>query len=431
MDVANVEGEVPSTAPSANVDDGGGSESALTTEEMLEVLSADWKRSREAAVQRPPRPVEGAPGWKIYWVRRGGHQRMGDNYFLTPRGDKIASITAARRWLEAMASAGQSGAPLVIDVHGRALPPGGRNPGRCVRHLAPVVCESARPQATSSALNAPGAPELRLSPAFRLSPARALSGAVKLQLTLTTTTYRLQRLREAREPSASEAAAHALFLERLWISARLTVEPGGRVQLQINWCATSPPSSCGYRTLGPLLTCGAVCRQIARRTEAPDNANMEQTEWRPYCIAPAEVGSRVRLVGRDAEYEVVDARTLLVDASWFHNHHRGALQHSRKQQRFAQHAEVEQQMLRLVDSVAAGEQLRDGEGWHVLAIEPFVLVSEPAMNWSTLIQQAADHATRQLQRKKGRARVKESEEPAHVEESEEPVHVKESEEPVR
>jgi hypothetical protein len=70
---------------------------------LVEALTAAWKQSNQRRVESHPKLVPGAKGWTLYWIKRrkvGRKGGGGDNYLRTPRGNRLASITSARRWLE-------------------------------------------------------------------------------------------------------------------------------------------------------------------------------------------------------------------------------------------------------------------------------------------------------------------------------------------
>ena len=90
-------------------------------EQIMQALTQAWKASRQRKVQEKPRPVPDADGWQIYWIKRGNSSTAGDNYFITPRGDKLASLTAARRWLDRMDAAAAGVKLEPIDHHGRVI----------------------------------------------------------------------------------------------------------------------------------------------------------------------------------------------------------------------------------------------------------------------------------------------------------------------
>ena len=81
--------------------------------DLVEALATAWKRKHEQT--GTPKPVLGAEGWMIYWVKRAG-------YFVTPRGDKLASMAAAKRWLQLQSAAGGSSGEIpLVGTNGRPV----------------------------------------------------------------------------------------------------------------------------------------------------------------------------------------------------------------------------------------------------------------------------------------------------------------------
>ena len=65
----------------------------------MQALVSAWAVSRQQKVMGKPKPVPNADGWQIYWVKRGNSSTAGDNYFISPRGNKLASLTAFYHWI--------------------------------------------------------------------------------------------------------------------------------------------------------------------------------------------------------------------------------------------------------------------------------------------------------------------------------------------
>lgn len=70
-------------------------------ESLVKTLTAAWQQSNKRKIQGPPKPIPGADGWMLYWVKRSNKTSSGgDSYLLTPHGNKLASILAVKRWLD-------------------------------------------------------------------------------------------------------------------------------------------------------------------------------------------------------------------------------------------------------------------------------------------------------------------------------------------
>ena len=95
---------------------------AQAVEMTMQALKSAWAVSKQRKVMGKPKPVPNADGWQIYWVKRSNSSN-GDNYFITPGGNKLASLTASRRWLSMFGGAAVGGAKgqAAIDTHGRLI----------------------------------------------------------------------------------------------------------------------------------------------------------------------------------------------------------------------------------------------------------------------------------------------------------------------
>merc|ERR1719424_1697278 len=88
----------------------------------MQALMSAWAVSKQQKVMGKPKPVPNADGWQIYWVKRTNSNTAGDNYFISPRGNKLASLTASRRWLSMFDGAVVAGVNSeAIDNHGRVI----------------------------------------------------------------------------------------------------------------------------------------------------------------------------------------------------------------------------------------------------------------------------------------------------------------------
>ena len=115
--VEAVEGDPKQSSPDAAPAD--------AVELAMQALTAAWRNVSKQKKAAKPKPVPDTDGWQIYRVERphSNRQCTGDNYLISPRGDKLASLAAARRWLSMFgAAAVASGAKgEAIDTHGRAI----------------------------------------------------------------------------------------------------------------------------------------------------------------------------------------------------------------------------------------------------------------------------------------------------------------------
>ena len=328
--------------PPADADDPDGSADATpanAVEMTMKALISAWAVSKQQKVMGKPKPVPNADGWQIYWVKRGNSHTAGDNYFISPRGNKLASLTASRRWLSMFGGAAVAGVNSVaIDHHGRVIKEQPKEKRREACRLLAVA-------------------ELQVGG----------DGTVRLQLMAATSAHRLERLIALRAMAVQEERLPN-SRRSVTVRAQLAVASDGLVALQ--------------------LRCGAM-RAVRR------GAGVPPTEWwRGKALVPAEagadggvaqlgrpgsacgappakpvkpprLGARVRLAG-GAVGVVSEVRMLEVDAAWFKSVlvPRGVWPQSRG----AGTVEVLQQR---VTGEAAGAP---DHGWHVFGLEPFTLL---------------------------------------------------------
>ena len=308
----------------------------------MQALVSAWAVSRQQKVMGKPKPVPNADGWQIYWVKRGNSSTAGDNYFISPRGNKLASLTASRRWLNMFCGAVVAGINSeAIDNHGRVIKEQPKEKRREACRLLAVA-------------------ELQVGG----------DGTVRLQLMAATAAHRLERLIALRAEAVQDERLPNFPISRrgMTVRAQLVVASDGLVALQ--------------------LRCGAL-RAVRR------SAGVPPTEWwrgkaqvpaeagadggvsqlgrpggacgapPPKPVKPPRLGARVRLAG-GAVGVVSEARMVEVDAAWFKSVlvPRGVW----PQARGAGTVEVLQQR---VTGEAAGAP---DHGWHVFGLEPFTLL---------------------------------------------------------
>ncbi|KAL1519102.1 hypothetical protein AB1Y20_003367 [Prymnesium parvum] len=317
---------------------------------LIDALWAAWRWARRRAVEGPPQPVPGADGWQIFWKKRMGFAKTGDNYFLTPAGNKIASVKGATRWLQMQSQREvRQGDAFVtaatkFDLHGRAIleDPNGN-------HVCVVRKRIQRPVTPSHE-------------GVRAQLTMAADGRVQLLLALSSA--RLTRQRQA--AALSHLRDDARAVSNVQLSAYISVASGGRVRLKI---------------------------RVNRRrciAERPATEN-EQRQF----TTPPTVGSRVRVAGH--EYTVVDARTLLVDLFWFETHHLVDLKDARKKKTTLGQAEVEQQRLRPTSSDAPLAKT----DWHILSLESYELIALPL---GASVDERAVEPVKRVRRRRAKAK---------------------------
>ena len=312
---------------------------ASAVETIMQALMSAWAVSKQQKVMGKPKPVPNADGWQIYWVKRTNSNTAGDNYFISPRGNKLASLTASRRWLSMFDGAVVAGVNSeAIDNHGR------------------VIKEQ---------------PKEKRKEACRLLAVAELQvggdGTVRLQLMAATSAHRLERLIALRAMAVQE--------ERLpnsrrgvTVRAQLAVASDGLVALQLRCGAMRavrrgagvPPAEWWRGKAQVPAEAGADggASQLGR----PGGACGAPP---PKPVKPPRLGARVRLAG-GAVGVVSEARMIEVDAAWFKSVlvPRGVW----PQARGAGTVEVLQQR---VTGEAAGAP---DHGWHVFGLEPFTLL---------------------------------------------------------
>ena len=209
---------------------------ASAVETIMQALMSAWAVSKQQKVMGKPKPVPNADGWQIYWVKRTNSNTAGDNYFISPRGNKLASLTASRRWLSMFDGAVVAGVNSeAIDNHGRVIKEQPKEKRREACRLLAVA-------------------ELQVGG----------DGTVRLQLMAATSAHRLERLIALRAMAVQE--------ERLpnsrrgvTVRAQLAVARDGLVALQ--------------------LRCGAM-RAVRRGAGVPP-----AEWWRGKAQVPAEAGA--------------------------------------------------------------------------------------------------------------------------------------------
>ena len=242
---------------------------ADAVELAMQPLIAAWAASKQQKVMGKPKPVPDATTWQIYWVKRTNSNTAGDNYFISPRGHKLASLVAARRWLNMFGAAAAGGVKSeAIDSHGRTIK---------------------------------GLPKEKRRDTCRLLAVAELQvggdGAVRLQLMAATASHRLERLIALRAGAVQEENL-PISRRGVTVHAQLVVAGDGLVALQLRCGAVRPcrhnrPPAEWWRGKAQVpveVGAGGSTSQLGRAGGTRDAPP-------PKPVPPPRLGARVRLAG--------------------------------------------------------------------------------------------------------------------------------------
>ena len=188
---------------------------AQAVEMTMQALKSAWAVSKQRKVMGKPKPVPNADGWQIYWVKRSNSSN-GDNYFITPGGNKLASLTASERWLRMFGGAAVGGAKgqAAIDTHGRLISDQPKEKQReASRLLAVAELRVGRDGTVPNPNPNPNAnpdpnpnpnPNHHPKPKPNANPNPNPNPKVRLQLEAATPAHRLERLVALRAKAAQE-----------------------------------------------------------------------------------------------------------------------------------------------------------------------------------------------------------------------------------